>query len=195
MAMERALILATVLVGIAARAEAGAVTVTPDHSGYTVGQTIILTVVGDPQGGSAIGIWGRLLYSAALTNPSGIAPIQNTNTISGSPATVGPLHQGVGYAGYGYSDAFNQLFSTSPVSVDQNTTATIKLIAAAEGTVDFFWEKQADGLGNYLVYFGTTPSAPAATVQIVPEPGIAVPLVLGVLGIWLSPRRSLSVRS
>ena len=188
--MRRAFFLNAVFAGLATAAHAGTVTVTPDHSAYAVGQIITLTVVGDSQGQSATGIWGRLLYSAALTDPTGIAATQNTHTITGGgSARVGPLRQGEGYGGYGYSDAFNQLFSTSPVSVQQNTTSVIKLFAVAEGTVNFSWEVPGDGLGNQLVYFGAAPAASAATVTIVPEPGITPPIALGLFGLLWSPRR------
>jgi hypothetical protein len=165
--MRHAFFLVGITVGLAAAAHAGTVTVTPDAASYAVGQTITLTVVGDSQGGTATGIWGRLLYSAALTDPSGIAPTQNTHTVSGGgSAIVGPLRQGEGYGGSGYSDAFNQQLSNTPVSVGENTTSTVKVIAAATGTLDFFWEVPADGLGNHLVYFGAAPGAPASSVTI-----------------------------
>jgi hypothetical protein len=62
------------------------------------------------------------------------------------------------------------------------------VIAAAPGTLDFYWEVPADALGNHIAYFGAAPSAPAATVTI-PEPGATVPLALGLVGLLASPRR------
>jgi hypothetical protein len=169
--MKRAFFQVMLSVAIATVAHAGTLIVTPDSPVYTVGQTITLTVVGNSQGGTATGIWGRLLYSAALTNPSGITPTQNIHTTSGGgSAIVGPLRQGEGYAGSGFSDAFNQQLGTDPVSVGENTTSTIKVIAAANGTLNFSWEVPTDGLGNHLVYFGATPPTPAATVTIGPFP-------------------------
>jgi hypothetical protein len=182
--------LAVVVIGIASGAHAGTVTVTPDASTYAVGQVITLTVAGDSQGGTAKGIWGRLLYSAALTDPSGILSTQNTHTLTGGgSATLGPLRQGEGYGGYAFADAFDQVFSTTPVSVQQGTTSVVKVVAAAPGTVTFRWEVPADGLGNEITYFGAAPGTPAATVTIVPEPGALVPIALGLLGLLWSPRR------
>jgi len=179
-------------VAIAAAAHAGTVTVTPDAASYAVGQTITLNIVGNPQGGSKNGIWGRLIYSAALTDPSGITPTQNTHTVSGGSVVVGPLRQGKGYAGYGYSDAFNQIFNPPPASVGQNTTSVVKVIAASEGTVEFFWEEPSDGLGNHLSYFDAAPGNPAASVTVVPEPGATVSLALGFLGLLAIRRRRAS---
>lgn len=191
--MKRSLLSIAVLCGMAGSAQAATLTVTPDASTYSVGQTITLLVVGDAQGGSTNTIHGRLVYSAALTDPSGIAPTQNTHTFASGPAAVGrALRQAEGYgsSGLGYSEAFDQIFSTStPRSPLQNTTATIKLIAANPGTLNFSWEKAADGRGNHLLYYGLVPAEPAATVTVVPEPGTTLPLALGLFGLLVSPRR------
>jgi hypothetical protein len=194
--MKRNVLLAVLLSAISAisvAAQAATLIVTPDASTYQVGEIITLHVVGDPQGGSARGIWGRLLFSEALAN-HWIAPTQSTHTIAGvGPARVGPLDQynnSYSQYSYGFSDAFNQLFGEVPTSVEQSTISVIRLKARREGTLSFFWEEQADGHGNQLTYFDATPPRPAATVTIVPEPRAAVPIALAFLGLLASPRRS-----
>jgi hypothetical protein len=192
MAMKRTWTLIAVAASMAGSSQAATLTVTPDHSAYAVGSTITLTVVGDPQGESTAAIYGRLVYSAALSDPSGIAPTQNTHTFSGPPASlVAPLRQGEAYgpSGLAFSEAFDQIFGTTPRTPQENTSSVIKVIAAAEGTLDFSWEVPGDGLGNHVKYFGAAPGAPAATVTIVPEPGVLVSLAAGGFALGLGRRR------
>jgi hypothetical protein len=197
LSMKRTLFLVTAVVGIAAGAHATTLFVTSNSLTYTVGDTITFNVVGDPQGASAEYIYGRLVYTDLLTDPSGIAPTQNTHTGAGfGTAFTFPLSQGEGYYGPngfgpgGYSEAFFQSFGFGgPQTVNENTVSVIKVIAAAPGTVFFCWERASleyfDIEKTPCPAFGddyTIPGAPI-TIFAIPEPGTGLLVWAGLLGL------------
>ena len=56
-------------------------TLQSNKSSYQLGETIVLTVVGDAQSATTYGIYGRLIYDALLTKTIGSS--QTKHTFSG----------------------------------------------------------------------------------------------------------------
>jgi PEP-CTERM motif len=169
-----AALVAVVLVGLAGAARAASVVVSTDQPTYTVGQTVTVTVVGDSQGGTDNAIAGTLLYSSALTDTTGSS--QSLLISGGLPWIPGILST---------SDGSAEVFDQSrggilpPATVSNTVTSTATLTAMGLGTVTISW--------SGLDFFGATPSSTSFT--IVPEPGTALLLALGLAGITIVRRR------
>jgi hypothetical protein len=177
----RRLVLASLL--LAAPASATTLTVTPDKSTYLVGETITLSVFGDPEGRQALVIVGRLLFPAELASYA---------DSSQSPLTAfgGWLSwiQGGLTGGPGFADAFYQIAGHSPLPVDGPLTASVILLATSPGSLDFMWLTSGD---EQLRFFGLT-TAPGGSVTIVPEPATGLLVTLGLVATALAARRGRS---
>ena len=152
-----------------------------DKTTYNVGDTVTLTVSGDDEGAPVAAYcsaFGSLLYSAALTDP-GTGSGQSSIGAGWATGTL-PMTDGS-------ATAFDQLdFQFGPadhLSPGGTPFATVKLIAQAVGIVDVAWDP------NTLIFFGLT-SAPGTSFEIVPEPGTASLLGLGLMAFALQRRRS-----
>ncbi len=174
--------LAALLAAVALPGAIGAATLTvePDKHTYTVGETITLTVFGDDQNATAYSLFGRLLYDASLTSFIG--------------ATQNPADEGIFVlvplsSGDGFSDAFFQISSNIARTARDlpGVLSVLTLTADAVGTVPVGWAPD-------LRFFGLT-SAPGTALTILPEPGTAMLLGFGLLGLagwhrdWASSSR------
>jgi PEP-CTERM motif-containing protein len=178
--MLRAVCALLFAVSLGVPASAITLTVESDKLTYNVGETITLIVRGDDEGtpeGAYCSAFGSLRYSAALTDPgtgSGQSPI-------GAGWATGTLPMTDGSA-----TAFDQLdFQFGPadhLSPGGTPFATVKLIAQAVGIVQVDWDP------NTLIFFGLT-SAPGTSFTIVPEPGTASLLGVGLIALALRHRR------
>jgi cysteine-rich repeat protein len=145
----------------ASSAGAATLTVTPDKATYDVGDTITLAVTGDPQQAQDVGIFGRLIYSSALTRTESSS--QQLQTTDGTPWLTGTPSLAIGD---GFADVFNQIEPTccDPVGADNLLHAQAVLTALAPGEVDISWNSSPSSLG--LEYFGlTNASFPAAVAR------------------------------
>jgi hypothetical protein len=164
------------LVGFAGGAGSATLTVVPNKTSYSIGETITLTITGDSQGAEDKLIFGRLLYEAALT--STVSSSQITLTSDGVPWNTGPLSVGDGFA-----TVFNQLVIPLSAPVDQLLIATATLIAEAPGTVHVSWEST---FGVELDFFGLNNSNVVGTQATftIPEPTVTALLqIAGLLGL------------
>jgi len=184
--MKRTLIAVATLIGLASAANAATLTVVADQANYLVGDTITLTVTGDTQGGTALLVFGRLLFDAPVAAYSTGAPNQNALLAFGGalPWVTGPLSCGAASC-----EMMNQI---SPV-VGQAVTssvpliATVSFLATAVGTSNVNWDtNQAGGFG--LDFFGLNDAA-GTTINVIPEPTTAALLGLGMLGLAVAGRR------
>jgi hypothetical protein len=146
-----ALLLALALVaGVGRVAEAASLSVSTDKSCYEVGETVTITVVGDPSGGDpAVVVYGQLEFDGSLAH--GVASMQTTLLAPGGyPWTVGLLGFGPGMA-----SAFNQLAGdgSTPILAINTLTSTIELVADAPGVVDLQW---GTSVPSELDFFGLT---------------------------------------
>jgi hypothetical protein len=162
-------------------ASAATLTVESDKLTYLVGETITLTVFGDDEGVEALFVQGVLLYSGALVD---------NGTRSQTPLGPGwqvPAGLAEGDDGFNaYSLAFYQhrLFDESDSPNLPGTLSVVTLIAQAIGVVDVSWDTTEPF--DQLAFFGLT-SAPGTSFSIVPEPGTAVLLGIGLF--YLAVRR------
>jgi hypothetical protein len=148
-----------VSLALVATAQAATLTIVSDKPTYAVGDTITLSVRGDSQGGTAFGIFGRLLYSPALAQ---------TVTSSQQPLTAAGVDwiQGLLLTGDGFADVFNQITPVpgpEPAAADNLLIAQVALTAEARGIVNVVWS-ETDGFA--LDFFGLT-TAPGTSFFIV----------------------------
>ncbi len=183
--MERAWLLGALLTLHAAVAGGATLSVTPDKATYVIGETVTLTVFGDPvtNGDQANFIFGQLLYSAALTGTVSASQVAHTSNDGAQTWPTGTLTVGDGFATVLNQECGCGVFGQA--TVDQHSMATAILIAEAIGTVDVVWRTTADVQG--LHYFGLT-NAPGTSFLIVPEPVTGTLLSLGLLGLAIRRR-------
>jgi hypothetical protein len=172
---------------VACTSAAGAVTlaIESDKLTYGIGEAIAITVTGDPQGASDTEIYGRVLYSAALTSTETSSQSQLTRGGGTIFALTGTLQRGDGFA-----DVFNQIIDAGGANppgrtVDNIQISTATLIADALGTVSVSW---STGGSFALDFFGLT-SGPGASFTIVPEPAPIALLALGLVALAAGARR------
>jgi hypothetical protein len=149
--------------------------ITPDKSVYTVGETITLSVLGDAEGGLDNSVFGDILFDPSLAVAISSSQEALSSFGGGTIWTTGVLRTGAGFA-----RAMVQIVALSPSPVDGPLMATVTLEASMEGVIDFTWDR--------LDFFGLD-SAPGTSVQIVPEPSTALLLGLGLSGFALRRRR------
>jgi len=186
--MKRTLFIVAAVVGFATAASAATLTVVSDQGSYNVGDTITLTVTGDASTNLADSLYGRLIYSAALTNTVASSQTVHTATFvvgTMAPSTITATTGGLN-VGDGFADVFNQIIDLSPRTVDQLQIATATLVAEAAGIVTVDW---SSALGTELNFFGITNPHPGTTFTIIPEPTTVALLGLGMLGLVLGGRR------
>jgi hypothetical protein len=180
--MTRLFSIALALVACASAANAVTLTVETDKLLYDLGETVHVTIMGNPSGAKDDGIWGRLEYSAALTTTLTSSQTQHTRGGGMLFSLTGALQRGDGFA-----EVFNQIIDGGGVgrTVDNVQIATATLIADAAGIVEIFWDDAFYGLD----FFGLTnasvgsPPNPVASFTIVPEPGTIALLGLGLLAL------------
>jgi len=185
-------LVASLLVSLLAVSVASAATlsVTSDKLTYVIGETITLTVIGDPQGATSYGVFGELRYNGALVN-------SGTRT---QPTLIGPLGPWIKAPlntrdtnlddGGSFSDAFSQIAADAQTAtnIPGTTLSTVTLIATAIGLLEVNWHTAFDG--SQLDFFGLT-SAPGISVCItaegfpscaVPEPSTGLLVIAGLIG-------------
>ena len=183
--MKRTLFVVLALMALATAASAATITIASDKLTYNVGDTIHITVTGDSQGGKSNGIFGRLEYSAALTDT--VTSSQNTLAGGGGTFTTGHLSRGDGF-----DEVMNAINGTTlNITVSNLLQSTATLVAQATGVVDLVW---SNGAGFELNFFGlTTANQPGSrasfTIGAIPEPATAALIGLGLIGLALGGRR------
>jgi hypothetical protein len=151
-------------------ASAATLSVNADKLTYLVGETITLTVTGDPQGDGSYQVYGRLLYTGPVPNDT------RAQFKIGPSWILDPTLD----AGSGFSEAFSQVTVQPFDTVNlPGLISTVTLIATTPGIVDISWE--TTGI-IALDFFGLT-NAPGTSFTIVPEPTTATLLVLALLGL------------
>jgi len=161
----------------ASGAQAATLTITPDKSTYSVGETITLSVFGDAEGAADNGIFGRILFDPGLAEYVSSSQQALTSFSGGITWNVGVLSHGADFA-----DAFGQVV-LNPQVPDGPLFASVTLLALDAGTLEHSW--QTTGGNQELDFFGIT-NAPGGSVTIIPEPEPVLLLSLGLLGLALA---------
>jgi len=167
--VHRTSLLVPAVIGFTTAAHAATLTVSPDQPSYIVGDTVTLTITGDPQGTPASSIFGRLEYAAELTTTVGSEQTRHTWGGGANAAILGILNHGDGFA-----DAFDQIIDLEAArAVDQVQIATVTLVADAVGTVEVSWSSDPS---TGLDFFGLTAfdEPPIAASFTIPEPAPAL---------------------
>jgi len=194
--MKRTLVVVAAVVGFAAAASASTLNVfTTDASNvvtstFTVGDTILLKVTGDAQGGANPGYaQAEAIWDGSLTTTV-IDPITcNGSSLPGGPCTSaaqGSWYTNKGQMSLGSDGSALLINQTDPATGTQVDTSFITLVADAVGVSNVSWG------GSYLVFFDisiTNPNIQAHSFTIVPEPTTAVLIGLGLFGLALGGRR------
>ena len=128
-------------------AQAATVIGTADKSIYSVGETITITVLGSPAGGSAVHVLGRILYDSSLVSADG-GQVQSS---LGPGWILHPLK--VDDPIPNSQDSFHQTGpgGSIPPDVTKKLTAIMSFTANAAGTAVFAWHTADGGFSFFLV--------------------------------------------
>jgi len=186
------LTLATAVAGFATSVNAATLTITPDSTSYSPSQAITLTIVGTIN--ATAELTPNIDVRIAFTNSTFVS--STSETALNPPPMFGPQtnwtvggtqDQVIG----GEVTAMNQIQGLPPGGPFVNNcngsftvctlTATVVLTAGSPGTAEF-------DFGALTNFFGVGGGA-GTTVTIIPEPGTAALMGLGLLGLIVAGRR------
>ena len=172
-----ALSLSVAVVALASAAHAVSVAIAPDKPVYLVGETVTLTVTVDARGsGFATVVGGTFQYDPSILLGGSMTQTALT-AFGGGPLWILPPAS-VLPCGGGTCFGFGQVAREPGAPADQGpdfAISTIVFTAGAIGTTDILWDTVGP---TALTFFGLT-NAPGTSVQVVPEPGTAALLALG----------------
>jgi hypothetical protein len=148
----------------AAVANAATLGIVPNKTTYTVGETVVVQLVGDSQGASALGIFAILRFDPSVLTAESVASLaatSNAGALSWSESVRG--------CGSDFCIAMNAV-AGAPLPVDQTGSqvwATVTLRAVAPGAVNLALEEGLQLPGYELDFFGLT-HVPGVSIQVVP---------------------------
>lgn len=189
-----AAVAAASLVALAGAAGAASVSISSDKATYNVGETIVLTVTADAEGGNGQVISMTVLHDTALMTGSGVvgpvAPEDGESpdvfTQGGGFATAnrGGLEGTCGgIFGANGCNAFDQVFGSANVIDSGDELSILEYTATATGVANFGF--RTDGGGGSFNFLGLDGTTITHSVTIIPEPTPALLLGLGLLGLGL----------
>jgi len=164
------------LLAMSSTAQTATLTITPDKQVYQVGETITLSIVGDPEGTADNAIFGRIRFDGDLADY--VSSHQEPLTSFSLPWVLGPLT-----GGEDFGDALNQFRALEGIPPDGPLIANVTLLATAPGALDYSWQLFPGPFG--LDFFGLT-DAPGGSVTIVPEPATGALVALGLIAMGVS---------
>lgn len=161
------LLLACALLLAAGSASGATLSISPDSSTYTVGQTVTLSVLLDLEGAPTQSFDGRVEFDSALATGLDV-----TTSLDGQVG-IPPFPD----CGAGFCDVFDHFLSTPVAGL---VTATVTLSADAPGIVSIDWNPAPLGLIG----------APGTSFTIVPEPATSGLVAMGVAALaWAGRSR------
>lgn len=181
-----ALSLLAVLV-LSSAADAVSVAIAPDKPVYLVGETIMLTVTVDARGsGFATQVGGTFQYDPSILLGGSMTQTALT-AFGGGPLWIVPPAS-VLPCGGGTCFGFGQVAREPGAPADQGpdfAISTITFTAGVVGTTQILWDTVGP---TALTFFGVT-SAPGTSLEVVPEPGTAALLAMGLCALRFRSRR------